>query len=78
MSKEFDTFINLILIACEDKEIEAQLLTILRLPWNARNALLGDFVEKMKQQGAPVDFLGAMEWLKNDEVAGQVLEMLEK
>ena len=78
MWKDSEAFINLILVACEDKEIKSQLLMILGLPWNARVALLGGFVERMKQQGAPADFIEAIELLKREEVAGQVLEMLKK
>lgn len=78
MGKDLDAFVNLILVACEDKEIKSQLLTILRLPWNVRIALLGGFIEKMKQQNAPKDFIAAIELLKKDEVASQVLEMLGK
>ena len=78
MGKDFDTFINLILVACEDKEIKSQFLTILGLPWNTRHAILGGFIEQMKQQDAPADFVAAIELLKKDEVAGQVLEMLKK
>jgi hypothetical protein len=77
-SQNLDTFINLILVACEDQSIKSQLLSILQLPWNLRIALLVGFIEKMKQEQAPADFVAAIEGLKKDEVARQVLELLKK
>jgi len=76
LGKDFDTFVNLILVACEDEEIKSQLLTILEIPWNARSSLLNNFIEKMKQQEAPADFIAAIELLKSEDIANQVHEML--
>ena len=76
MSNDLRTFINLVLVACEDKEVKSRILSILRLPWNARNAILHNFVEEMKKQNAPSDFISAVGLLKKDKVAAQVLELL--
>lgn len=76
LGKDFDTFVNLILIACEDDEIKSQILAILDLPWNARSSLLSNFIEKMKQQEAPADFIAAIELLKSEDIANQVHEVL--
>lgn len=75
--KDFDTFINLILVACEDAEIKSQLLTISGLPGNARISLLSSFIEKMKKQHAPSDFIEAIQLLNSDDIAQQVHEILE-
>lgn len=76
--KEFDTFINLILVACEDEEIKSQLLTISGLPGNARASLLSSFIQKMKKQDAPSDFIEAIQLLKSDDIAEQVHKALEE
>jgi hypothetical protein len=76
--KEFDTFINLILVASEDHEIKSQLLTISGLPGNARASLLSSFIQKMKQQDAPSDFIEAIKLLKSDDIAAQVHKVLEE
>jgi hypothetical protein len=76
--KEFDTFINLILVACEDHEIKSQLLTISGLPGNARLSLLSRFTDKMKKQDAPSGFIEAIRLLKSDDIAAQVHKLLER
>jgi hypothetical protein len=76
--KDFDTFINLILVACEDDEIKSQLLTISSLPGNARLSLLSSFVDKMKKQDAPPDFIEAIQMLKVDDIAAQVHKILHR
>jgi hypothetical protein len=76
--KEFDTFINLILVACEDEEIKSQLLTISSLPGNARASLLSSFIHKMKKQDVPSDFIEAIQLLKSDDIAAQVHKALEE
>lgn len=76
--KEFDTFINLILVACEDDEIKSQLLTISGLPGNARASLLSSFIQKLKKQDAPLDFIEAIQLLKSDDIAEQVHKALEE
>jgi hypothetical protein len=76
--KEFDTFINLILVASEDDEIKSQLLTISGLPGNARVSLLRNFIKKMNEQDAPSDFIEAVELLKVDDIAEEVHKILEQ
>ena len=75
--KEFDTFINLILVACEDAEIKSQLLAISGLPGNARLSLLSRFIQKMKRQDAPSDFIEAIQLLKTDDIAEQAHKILK-
>jgi hypothetical protein len=76
--KDFDTFINLILVACEDNEIKTQLLAISSLPGNARLLLLSSFVDKMKKQDAPPDFIEAIQLLQADDIAAQVHKILDR
>jgi hypothetical protein len=56
--------------------MSAQIAGILRLPQNARLSVLSTFIEKMRQQGAPADFIEAIEFLKNNGVAEKVLSLL--
>ena len=78
LGNEFATFINLILVACEDDEIKSQLLTISSLPGNARLSLLSSFVDKMKKQDAPPDFIDTIQLLKSDDIAAQVHKILDR
>jgi hypothetical protein len=81
MPKHFtadETFTNLIIAACDDTEMRTQIIGILRLPQNARLAVLSNFVQTMHQQSAPSDFIAAIEFLKNEGVAEKVLALLAK
>ena len=73
---DYNTFVQLILVVCEDAQIKSEILMLLRLPWNARTSLLNNFIEKMKDQKAPKDFIEAIELLKKDEVATLVYRLL--
>ena len=73
---DYNTFVQLILVACKDAQIKSEILMLLRLPWNARTSLLNNFVERMKEQKAPKDFIEAIELLKKDDVAILVRKLL--
>ena len=73
---DYDTFIQLILVACEDTQIKSEILMILRLPWNARIALLNNFIEKMQKENAPKDFIEAIKMLKKNDIALLVYKIL--
>lgn len=73
---DYNTFVQLILIACEDPQIKAEVLTLTRLPWNARIPIINNLVEKIEQKKAPKDFIDAIKILKKDDVAIQVYKLL--
>lgn len=73
-----ETFTNLDLAACADAQMRAQIAGILHLPQNARLSGLSTFVQKMRQQGAPVDFIAAIELMKNIAVAEKVPALPEE
>ena len=73
---EHNTFINLILVACEDSQVKKQLLKILQLPQVVRMSTLNTFIYNLKRQNAPQDFIEAISFLKNEKVAQQMLILL--
>jgi len=58
--------------------MRTQIAGILRLPQNARLSVWSTFVQKMHHQDAPADFIEAIEFLKNKEVAEKDLSLLAK
>lgn len=75
---DYNTFIQLIFVACEDAQIKSEILVLLQLPWNARTPLINSFTEKMKEQNAPKDFIEAIELLKKDDVATLLRKLLSE
>lgn len=75
---EHETFVNLILVACENNEIKQQLLKILQLPLEKRYSALTELTHNLKLNEAPQDFIEAICFLKNIEVAQQVLVLLSE
>ena len=73
---EHDTFIHLILVACEDRQVREQLLEIVGLPAADRVPTLTLFIHKMEQRGAPGDFIEAISFLKDEAIAQQVLSLI--
>ena len=73
---DYNTFIQLILVACEDPQIKSEVITLTRLPWNARTPIINNLVEKIEQKKAPKDFIDAIKILKKDDVAIQVYKLL--
>ncbi len=73
---DYNTFVQLILAACEDEQIRSQVLTLTRLPWNARVPIIKNLIEKMEEKKAPKDFIEAIKILKKNDVAIQVHNLL--
>ena len=61
---DYNTFVQLVLVACEDAQVKSEILLLTQLPWNARIPLLNNFIEKMQDQKAPKDFIEAVKILK--------------
>jgi len=71
-----NTFVQLILVACDDSQIKSEVFTLARLPWNARIPIINNLVEKMEEKKVPKDFIEAIKMLKKDDVAAQVYNLL--
>ena len=66
-----ETFITLMRVAREDPEIRQSLTAILSLDSFNRKSLLASWAMDMKRKGAPEDFVQAILYLRDDEVANQ-------
>ena len=73
-----EAFVALIQVAEEDPEMNQRLTAILRLPEFQRKSLLGSAVNEMRMNGAPEDFILAVEALRDDAIARRALQILEK
>ena len=71
-----EAFVTLIRGAQEDKEIRAQLQSILQQPSFHRKSLLNTMIQNMTFRGAPKDFVSAIGHLRNDTVAETVKELI--
>ena len=71
---EHETFINLIVVACENSEINRYLLKIIQLPLDARVSALINLTHKLN--GAPQDFIEALYFLKDEKITQQVLDLI--
>jgi hypothetical protein len=73
-----ETFIRLIQIAREDLKIREQLLSILSLDAFNRKSALNTYIYNMKLKGAPNEFVSAIAFFLDDEVAEKALSILGK
>jgi hypothetical protein len=71
------SFVALILAAREDADMNATLEAILALPHAQRKSLISSLTADMKKKEAPPDFIAAIAYLQDDEVARQVREALK-
>jgi len=71
-----ETFVNLIHTAQEDPEVGDRLRTILALDSFNRRSLLNTWLEELGLQNAPADFIRALSYLLDDEVARTASELL--
>ena len=70
-------FIALMQAAAEDKTIRQQILAISRLdPFN-RESLLNTYLQALMLRGAPEELLNVLSFLKDDDIAQKVREVLE-
>jgi len=71
-----EAFIALIRVAQEDKEIRAQLQSILQQPLFHRKSLLNTMIQNMTLKGAPKEFISAIGCLLDDTVAEKTQELI--
>lgn len=72
------TFVNLMLVAREDPEVRETLAVILGQPSLHRKSLLNSLIERMRAQGAPSDFVLAVDALLDDAVAEKASELIRE
>ena len=73
-----ETFVTLIRVAREDKEIGNQLVGILMQSSFHRKSLLNDMINEMRFRSAPVEFVNAIACLLDDAVAAKAKELIGK
>ena len=71
------SFVAMILAAREDAAMNAILEALLALPHAERRTLIETLTADMKKKQAPADFIDAIAYLQNDEVAQQVRQALK-
>lgn len=71
-----ESFVSLIQLAKEDKEIKNRILMILKLDSFNRISLLNTFISEMNLKGAPEDFVEAFFYLKDDSVANEAIKII--
>ncbi len=67
----------MILAARENAAMNETLKAILALPLSQRKSLINTLTADMKKKAAPADFIEAIAYLQDDEVAQKVREALE-
>ncbi len=74
---ENENFVALLQAASEDKTIRQQIISIARLdPFN-RESLLNTYIQSLALIGAPEELLATLAFLKDDDIAQKVLEVLK-
>lgn len=71
-----ETFVALIQVAREDPEIRKVLKNLLKLDDMNRMSMLGGWLEELRLKGAPDDFVQALGYLKDPDVAKKALEVI--
>lgn len=75
---ENEAFVALIAAAQDDRAIRKRVLAIARLDAFNRASLLNTLLCDLKLQGAPVELLSSLMYLKDDDIALRTLEVLGK
>jgi hypothetical protein len=75
---EIDSFINMLLAACEDKQVYDRLEALLALPDIKRRAELNALVTDLLIAQAPRDLITALACLLDDQVAEKAYEVIHK
>ena len=73
---EIESFITMLQVACEDREINDRLAKLLSLPDPKRQAVLHAWVSDLLIAQAPRDFTAAIACLLDDTVAEKAYEVI--
>lgn len=71
-----ETFVTLMRVAREDTEVGKTLRAVLNQPPFHRRSMLNSLLQDMQLQEADPDFIAAVEYLLDDEVAAKAAEVL--
>ena len=71
-----ESFVRLVRVAQDDPSVRQTLMTLMMLDAFQRQSALGSLVETMRLQGAPVDFVEAVDCLRDDDMAKKLHEYL--
>lgn len=75
---EVDSFITMLLAACEDRTVYDRLEALLTLPDLRRRAELGALITDLMTREAPRDLITALACLTDDAVAEKAYEVIYK
>jgi hypothetical protein len=75
---DVDSFITMLLAACDDMRMNGTLQAILEQPDAKRRAILYDLLERFRNTGAPRDLSRAFACLLDDTVAEKAYEVIFK
>jgi hypothetical protein len=75
---EIDSFITMLLVACENERINERLETLLSLPDLKRQAEINEWVKDLIVAQAPRDFVSAVACLVDNQVAEKAYEVIYK
>ena len=75
---EIDSFVTMLLAACEDEKMHGHLERLLSLPDEQRQATVHAWVTDLLVAEAPPDFIHAVACLMDDRVAEKAYEVIFK
>ena len=78
MDNSLESFATLIEIMRDDQDINEKVMAVLRLDSYKRRAILNDWLEQLRIRNASEDLLSALSSLFDDNVAGEVLILINK
>lgn len=73
---DIESFITMLRVACEDRNINTRLERLLSLPDDKRKAVVQTWVSDMLVARAPRDFIAAIACLSDDQVAEKAYEVI--
>jgi hypothetical protein len=73
-----EAFVTMMGVAKEDAEIKMQLITILSQNRFNRASILNSYIEDLRLQKAPKEFIAAIACLLDDRIAAKALEILRE
>ena len=75
---DIDSFVTMLLAACEDERMHGQLERLLSLPDAERQATIHAWLTDLLVAEAPQDFIQAVACLMDDRIAEKAYEMIFK
>ena len=75
---EIESFITMLRVACEDRDINERLERLLSLPDTKRHGVVHSWISDLLIAQAPKDFIAAVACLSDDRVAEKAYEVIYK